>query len=44
MNKISNVVEVFKNKLTDNQYEILMDSFMEVQKIENKTFTLKVVL
>ena len=36
MNKILNVVEDIKQNITDNQYKIIMDSLMEVHKIENK--------
>ena len=36
MNKILDVVEDIKNKLTDNEYKTIMDSLMEVHKIENK--------
>ena len=44
MNKILDVVEDIKQNITDNQYKIIMDSLMEVHKIENKninSFTLK---
>ena len=33
MNKILDVVEDIKQKITDNQYKIIMDSLMEVNKI-----------
>ena len=33
MNKILDVVENIKQKLTDNEYKIIMDSLMEVNKI-----------
>ncbi len=36
MNKILDVVQDIKNKLTDNEYKTIMDSLMEVHKIENK--------
>ena len=41
MNKILDVVENIKNKLTDNEYKTIMDSFMEVHKIENKNINIK---
>jgi hypothetical protein len=44
MNKILDVVEDIKQNITDNQYKIIMDSLMEVHKIENiniKSFTFK---
>ncbi len=47
MNKILDVVEDFKQNITDTQYKIIMDSWMEVHKIENKnikSFTLNVLL
>ena len=33
MNKILDVVEDIKQKITDNQYKIIMDSLMEINKI-----------
>ena len=33
MNKILDIVEDIKQKLTDNEYKIIMDSFMEINKI-----------
>ena len=33
MNKILDVVEDIKQKITDNQYKTIMDSLMEVNKI-----------
>ena len=33
MNKILDVVEDIKQKITDNEYKIIMDSLMEVNKI-----------
>ena len=33
MNKILDVVEDIKQKITDNQYKIVMDSLMEINKI-----------
>ena len=44
MNKILDVVEDIKQNITDNQYKIIMDSLMEVHKIENKNKILKVLL
>ena len=44
MNKILDVVEDIKQNIADNQYKIIMDSLMEVHKIENinmKSFTFK---
>ena len=41
MNKILDVVEDIKNKLTDNEYKTIMDSLMEVHKIENKNINIK---
>jgi hypothetical protein len=41
MNKILDVVEDIKNKLTDNEYKTIMDSLMEVHKIENKNINVK---
>jgi len=44
MNKILDVMEDIKQNITDNQYKIIMDSLMEVHKIENKnsnSFTFK---
>ena len=44
MNQILDVMEDIKQNITDNQYKIIMDSLMEVHKIENKnikSFTLK---
>ncbi len=36
MNKILDIVEDIKQNITDNQYKIIMDSRMEINKIENK--------
>ena len=36
MNQILNVMEDIKQNITDNQYKIIMDSLMEINKIENK--------
>jgi hypothetical protein len=36
MNKILDVMEDIKQNITDNQYKIIMDSLMEVHKIEIK--------
>ena len=36
MNKILDVMEDIKQNITDNQYKIIMDSLMEINKIENK--------
>ena len=33
MNKILDVVEDIKQKITDNEYKIIMDSLMEINKI-----------
>ena len=33
MNKILNVMEDIKQKITDNEYKIIMDSLMEINKI-----------
>ena len=44
MNKILDVVEDIKQNITDNQYKIIMDSLMEVHKIENKISILKALL
>ena len=47
MNKILDVVEDIKQNITDNQYKLIMDSLMEVHKIENKNIkssTLNVLL
>ena len=33
MNKILDVVEDIKQKLTDNEYKTIMDSLMEINKI-----------
>jgi hypothetical protein len=41
MNKILDVVEDIKQNITDNQYKIIMDSLMEVHKIENKNVSFK---
>jgi hypothetical protein len=44
MNKILDVVEDIKQNITVNQYKIIMDSLMEVHKIEKKnikSFTFK---
>ena len=36
MNKILDVMEDIKQNITNNQYKIIMDSLMEINKIENK--------
>ena len=41
MNKILDVVEDIKENITDNQYKTIMDSLMEVHKIENKNINIK---
>ena len=41
MNKILDVVEDIKQNITDNQYKTIMDSLMEVHKIENKNINIK---
>ena len=41
MNKILDVVEDIKQNITDNQYKLIMDSLMEVHKIENKNINIK---
>ena len=33
MNKILDVVEDIKKKITDNEYKLIMDSLMEINKI-----------
>ena len=33
MNKILDVVEDIKQKITDNEYKIIMDSLMEINKM-----------
>ena len=41
MNKILDVVEDIKQSITDNQYKIIMDSLMEINKIETKNKNIK---
>ena len=41
MNKILDVMEDIKQNITDNQYKLIMDSLMEVHKIENKNKNIK---
>jgi hypothetical protein len=41
MNKILDVVEDIKQNITDNQYKTIMESLMEVYKIENKDINIK---
>ena len=41
MNKILDVVEDIKQNITDNQYKLIMDSLMEMHKIENKNINIK---
>jgi hypothetical protein len=41
MNKILDVVEDVKQNITDNQYKTIMDSLMEINKIENKNVNIK---
>ena len=36
MNKILDVVEDIKQNITDNQYKIIMDSLMEINKLKLK--------
>ena len=36
MNKILDVVEDIKQNITDNQYKTVMDSLMEIHKIEER--------
>ena len=43
MNKILAVVEDIKQNITDNQYKTIMESLMEINKIENKILMLKVL-
>ena len=33
MNKILDIVEKIKQKITDNEYKIIIDSLMEINKI-----------
>ena len=41
MNKILDVMEDIKQNITDNQYKTIMDSLIEVHKIENKNKNIK---
>ena len=41
MDKILDVMEDIKQNITDNQYKIIMDSLMEMHKIENKNIDIK---
>ena len=41
MNKILDVVEDIKQNITDNQYKTIMDSLMEINKIETKNKNIK---
>ena len=41
MNKILDVVEDIKQNITDNQYKTIMESLMEVYKIDNKDINIK---
>ena len=41
MNKILDVVEDIKQNITDSQYKIIMDSLMEINKIETKNKNIK---
>ena len=41
MNKILDVMEDIKQNITDNQYKIIMDSLMEINKIETKNKNIK---
>ena len=41
MNKILDVVEDIKQNITDNQYKIIMESLMEMNKFENKNINTK---
>ena len=41
MNKILDVMEDIKQNITDNQYKIIMDSLMEINKIENNILHLQ---
>ncbi len=41
MNKILDVVEDIKQNITDNQYKAIIESLMEVHKIENKNINIK---
>ena len=36
MNKILDIMEDIKQNITDSQYKIVMDSLMEINKIETK--------
>ena len=44
MNKILDVMEDIKQNITDSQYKTIMDSLMEINKIETKNKILKVLL
>ena len=44
MNQILDVMEDIKQNITDSQYKIIMDSLMEINKIETKNKILKVLL
>ena len=41
MNKILDIVEDIKQNITDNQYKSIMESLMEINKIENKNVNVK---
>ena len=41
MNKILDVVDDIKQNITDNQYKAIMESLMEINKIENKNVNVK---
>ncbi len=41
MNKILAVVDDIKQNITDNQYKTIMESLMEINKIENKNVNVK---
>ena len=41
MDKILDVMEDIKQNISDNQYKIIMDSLMEMHKIENKNIDIK---
>jgi hypothetical protein len=41
MNKVLDIVEVIIQNITDNQYKSIMESLMEINKIENKNVNVK---
>ena len=44
MNQILDIMEDIKQNITDNQYKTIMDSLLEINKIETKNKILKVLL